>query len=188
MSEAPPAIPHARASVATREWIGWFYREHHRALAAYAVTLTRSRDEAEDLVHEALAGMLATELRIGGSAAEPARGPTCGWIEHPEAYAYRAIRNRAIDRARRPHRVDASASVEAVPRDSADPHDWGDLRRALGALAPAAAEVVVLHTRSGLSFPQIARVLDEPVGTVSARDARALAEMRAMLAKEGSHG
>ncbi|MEY5031924.1 MAG: Sigma-70, region 4, partial [Planctomycetota bacterium] len=55
-------------------------------------------------------------------------------------------------------------------------------------LAPAAAEVVVLHARSGLSFPQIAVVLDEPVGTVSARYSRALGEMRAYLSKEEQHG
>lgn len=156
----------------SRDWIRAFYRVHHRALAAYAASLARSRDDAEDLVHEALAGML--EAR--------------GAIENPEAYAYRAIRNRAIDRMRRPSRVDASASVDAVRGPSSDSRDWTELRRMLGSLAPAAAEVVVLHTRSGLSFPQIARVLDEPVGTVSARYARALAEMRAMLAKEESHG
>lgn len=81
----------------SREWIHAFYRAHHRALAAYAASLTRSRDDAEDLVHEALAGML--EVR--------------GAIENPEAYAYRAIRNRAIDRARRVFaRPGQSASVE----------------------------------------------------------------------------
>lgn len=156
----------------SRDWIRAFYRAHHRALAAYATTLTRSRDDAEDLVHEALAGMLAVR----------------GVIDDPEAYVYRAVRNRAIDRMRRRSRVDASASVDSVHGSSAGSHDWTELRRALGSLAPAAAEVVVLHTRSGLSFPQIARVLDEPVGTVSARYARALAEMRAVLSKEESHG
>jgi DNA-directed RNA polymerase specialized sigma24 family protein len=69
----------------SRDWIHAFYRAHHRALAAYGASLARSRDEAEDLVHEALAGMLAVR----------------GAIENPEAYAYRAIRNRAFDRARR---------------------------------------------------------------------------------------
>jgi DNA-directed RNA polymerase specialized sigma24 family protein len=47
---------------------------------------------------------------------------------------------------------------------------------------------VVLHARSGLSFPQIAAVLEEPVGTVSARYSRALGELRAALAKEEQHG
>ena len=70
----------------------------------------------------------------------------------------------------------------------AQARDWTELGRALEALSPAAAEVVVLHARSGLSFPQIAAVLDEPVGTVSARYSRALAEMRAYLAKEEQHG
>lgn len=37
----------------SRDWIEAFYREHHRALAAYGASLTRSRDEAEDLALEA---------------------------------------------------------------------------------------------------------------------------------------
>lgn len=52
------AMPESTHAI-SRDWINAFYREHHRALAAYAASLTRSRDEAEDLVHEALAGMLA---------------------------------------------------------------------------------------------------------------------------------
>jgi len=160
-----------------RAWLGAFYRAHHRALAAYAAALTRSRDEAEDLVHEALVGMLAVR----------------GSIENPEAYACRAIRNRAFDRMRRvPQRevlgFEAGRSIDGMGGSPADASDSSALQGALASLAPAAAEVVVLHARSGLSFPQIAAVLDEPVGTVSARYSRALAEMRVYLAKEEQHG
>ena len=160
-----------------RAWLGAFYGAHHRALAAYAAALTRSRDEAEDLVHEALVGMLAVHGSIG----------------NPEAYAYRAIRNRAFDRMRRAtprgERVfEAGRSIEALAGAPADASDWSALQGALASIAPSAAEVVVLHARSGLSFPQIAAVLDEPVGTVSARYSRALAEMRVYLSKEEQHG
>ena len=160
-----------------RAWLGAFYRAHHRALAAYAAALARSRDEAEDLVHEALVGMLAVR----------------GSIENPEAYAYRAIRNRAFDRLRRVLQrellgFEAGRSIDGMGGSPADASDSSALQGALASLAPAAAEVVVLHARSGLSFPQIAVVLDEPVGTVSARYSRALAEMRVYLAKEEQHG
>ncbi|MFM1804974.1 MAG: hypothetical protein RL136_1853 [Planctomycetota bacterium] len=165
------------AHAINREWISAFYRAHHRALAAYAAALTRSRDDSEDLVHEALVGMLAVR----------------GSIRNPEAYAYRAIRNRAFDRMRRSPQREVSAfearrSIDEQGGLPADASDWSALQGALALLAPAAAEVVVLHARSGLSFPQIAVVLDEPVGTVSARYSRALAEMRAYLAKEEQHG
>jgi RNA polymerase sigma factor (sigma-70 family) len=169
MTEAPDSLH--------RAWLGAFYRAHHRALAAYAAALTRSRDEAEDLVHEALVGMLAVR----------------GSIENPEAYAYRAIRNRAFDRMRRAPRrevpgFEAGRSIDELGASPEVPSDWSALQGALASLAPMSAEVVVLHARSGLSFPQIAAVLDEPVGTVSARYSRALAEMRARLSKEEQHG
>ncbi len=165
------SMPESKHAI-SRDWINAFYREHHRALAAYAASLTRSRDEAEDLVHEALAGMLAAR----------------GQIENPVAYAYRSIRNRAFDRARRAVVVDAARSVDFECAPLAQARDWTELRLALEALSPAAAEVVVLHTRSGLRFPQIAAVLEEPVGTVSARYSRALTQLRAVLAKEEQHG
>jgi RNA polymerase sigma-70 factor (ECF subfamily) len=153
-----------------------FYRAHHRSLAAYALSLTRSREEAEDLVHEVLAGMLAAPHNIG----------------EPEAYAYRSIRNRAIDRVRRlplvqiaqTVRRDSAASKDATEQDART----DELLCALESLAPSAAEVVVLHTRAGLSFPQIASILGEPLGTISARYSRALAELRALLMKEEPHG
>ncbi|MEY2796465.1 MAG: Sigma-70, region 4 [Planctomycetota bacterium] len=127
-------------------------------------------------MHEVLAGMLTAPHNIS----------------EPEAYAYRSIRNRAIDRARRlplvqiaqTFRRDSAASNGATEKDPrAD-----ELLCALESLAPSAAEVVVLHTRAGLSFPQIASILEEPVGTISARYSRALAELRALLTKEEQHG
>ena len=84
--------------------------------------------------------------------------------------------------------VDAARSVDFECAPLAQARDWTELRLALEALSPAAAEVVVLHTRSGLRFQQIAAVLEEPVGTVSARYSRALTQLRAVLAKEEQHG
>jgi RNA polymerase sigma-70 factor (ECF subfamily) len=81
-------------------------------------------------------------------------------------------------------RRDSAASKDATKKDSRT----DELLCALESLAPSAAEVVVLHTRAGLSFPQIASILEEPVGTISARYTRALAELRALLAKEEPHG
>ena len=107
----------------SRDWIHAFYRAHHRALAAYGASLARSRDEAEDLVHEALAGMLAVR----------------GAIENPEAYAYRAIRNRAFDRARRAVRVEAARSVDIGCAPPAQARDWTELCRALETLSERVA-------------------------------------------------
>ncbi len=154
-----------------REWIDRYYRGHHRLLAAYAATLVASREEAEDLVHEALAAMLAV------------RHP----IEMPEAYVYRAIRNRARSRWRSGQRQQPSRSFETAV-DGAETADLEALRGAIDTLDADDADVLVLHARSRLTFPQIAAVCEQPLGTVSARYYRAIAALRTMLVTEETHG
>ncbi|MFO0782131.1 MAG: sigma-70 family RNA polymerase sigma factor [Phycisphaerales bacterium] len=165
---------HLHATVVTSQWLDGFYRSRHQALAAYAAILTGSRSDAEDLVHEALLSMLAI------------RHP----ITAPEAYAFRAIRNKAADRARQARRTPSfhpGRSIE-VHADTPQPDDLLALQAALDTLPAASAEVVVLHARAGLTLPQVALVLDQPLGTVSARYFRALEQLRAELTPEAHHG
>ena len=56
------------------------------------------------------------------------------------------------------------------------------LTRALDALAPAFREVVILSVAGDLTYREIARVLDCPVGTVMSRMARARRALRERLA------
>ncbi|MCX5691021.1 MAG: sigma-70 family RNA polymerase sigma factor, partial [Planctomycetota bacterium] len=171
------------------------YAAHARALAAYACTLTSSLEEAEDLVHEAFVSVL-------GSAARASM---------PLAYLMRAIRNKAMDhgraatarcRAEQSARVIAPRSAERTERTevgigagAAHRHESSEelasltaaACAALAALSPAAAEIVTLRTRCGLSFPEIALILDEPVGTISARYVRAIATVRAALLAGVNH-
>lgn len=167
------------------------YAAHARALAAYACTLTTSLEEAEDLVHEAFVSVL-------GSAA---------WANMPLAYLMRAIRNKAMDQGRaamaRCRAERSTMMAGSMPAPDAAGGVVGETLRygsaqeraalsdaacaALSALSPAAAEVVTLRTRCGLSFPEIATILDEPVGTVSARYVRAIATIRATLCAGVNH-
>lgn len=153
-------------------WLLAFYRTNHRSLAAYAATLTRTLDEAEDVVHDAFTAALAARVSA----------------ESPAAYLFRMVRNKAIDRRRgEALRCEAGRSVEVRPETGADGEELVSLRTALETLPPDAGEVVTLRARAGLSFPEIARVLGEPVGTVSARYTRAIAAMRAQLMEEPIH-
>jgi RNA polymerase sigma-70 factor, ECF subfamily len=85
--------------------------------------------------------------------------------------------NRTIDELRRERRL------ELVDRDSAEPAYEQALPddttiEAVRALDPARRAVVVLRFWLDWSLEQIAAALDVPVGTVSSRLTRALAELR----------
>ena len=60
------------------------------------------------------------------------------------------------------------------------------LRAALGKLSEADREVLHLRHTAGLSFPEIAETLEEPLGTVLARGHRALKKLRKLM--EGPEG
>ena len=109
-------------------------------------------------------------------------------IDDPVAYAMRTMLNRRRNDLKRSgfHR-DAIASIRATVAD----HEPGssrasDLLESVERLQADQHEVVTLRTRCGLSFPQIALVLDEPVGTVSSRYSRAIAALREMLLEGAS--
>jgi len=55
------------------------------------------------------------------------------------------------------------------------------LREAVGRLSDSDREIVELRHHAGLSFKQIAELLEEPIGTLLARHHRALRKLREML-------
>ena len=59
------------------------------------------------------------------------------------------------------------------------------LRRAVAQLGEADAQIIHLRHTAGLSFPQIAETLDQPLGTVLARGHRALKKLRKIMETEG---
>ncbi len=132
---------------------------------AYARSLTRSDADAEDTLHDALAGVLGAGV-------------------HPQdvapAYVYAAIRNAAHDRRRKEQRRAPGYTRRA--RNA--PAHTADLRGALRELGSAdtdAAEVVTLKHGCGLTLAQIARVTGRPLGTIAAQYRRALDRLRSTL-------
>ena len=158
---------------------GWlaFFDRHRPALAAYAHALAPTPADAADLIQDVLLSMLRTE-----------RSP-----ESALAYVLGAMRHRAIDHARR-----AGRAAEAMPRFSpsralgaARPEDaeaTGRLCRALDEIPTDHAEVVILRLRSGLTFEEIAAVLERPTGTVSSQYSRAIKALRETIQDVESHG
>jgi RNA polymerase sigma-70 factor (ECF subfamily) len=109
-----------------------------------------------------------------------------------EAWLFRIAMNRLRDEMRR-RRRQANPVAESTltglagegPRPArspeADADDLAALRSALSRLSEADRQVVQLRHYAGLSFAQIAEVLGEPLGTVLARQHRALGKLKQMM-------
>lgn len=105
-----------------------------------------------------------------------------------EPWLFRITMNRVRDEARRtkrqasptdPHEI-ARLSSDAAPGNP-DPETDADisrLRTALDTLEGMDREIIDLRHIGGMSFKQIATVLDSPIGTVLARHHRALKKLR----------
>jgi len=97
-----------------------------------------------------------------------------------EPWLVRIAVNRTIDLLRRERRLlpeqaaDARFALDAPPADE-------ELTEALRALGPERRAVIALHYWFDYTTPQIAEVLEVPVGTVNSRLARALRDLRLHL-------
>ena len=151
-----------------------FYLANRRALSTYALALTGNAADAQDLVQDALVRMVCKRRR-----AREAR-----------AYVMRCMRNLAIDRYRqscsrppeRPLEGDCVAFIDGNAATDSDTLE--QIRAALRSLPVGRREVIVLKIYAELSFSEIAEILKIPVGTAASHYARALDELRGLLATE----
>ena len=156
--------------------------EHIDALYGYAMTLTRDRTEAEDLVQE-------TYLR----AVRAANQPTCDG--NLKAWLFVIMRNAWLNAIRHEHngrRIFESEQEElatpAANDTTSNPHvvylrklEREQVREAIEKLPDAYREIVVLRDIEGFSYQEIATVLNCPAGTVMSRLGRAREKLREVL-------
>jgi RNA polymerase sigma-70 factor (ECF subfamily) len=157
-------------------------RVYSPAVYRFLVYLTRDVHQAEDLTQVTFA---AAWEKIGTFQG---RAGLATWL-HRIAYT------KFID-ARRAERR-AAGLLERRTNPTASPSDPFDvvmaddearrLYRALDGLDAAERTVLVLHYLQGLSYREMAAVLDEPTGTVKWRTAEALHRLRAVLSDEVPH-
>jgi RNA polymerase sigma-70 factor (ECF subfamily) len=79
-------------------------------------------------------------------------------------------------------RVDEAHGPAAISARRAAAHEWADL---LLSLPPAYRSAVVLRHVDGLSYPELAKALDRPEGTVKAQVHRGLALLRTAFEAAG---
>ncbi|MBL9140221.1 MAG: sigma-70 family RNA polymerase sigma factor [Phycisphaerae bacterium] len=116
-----------------------------------------------------------------------------GYVEqgHFESWLFRIALNRLRDDARRRKRharpvgdsgaFDALSDGAPTQASGADPEELGALQGALAKLSPSDREVIDLRHLGGMSFKQMAELLQEPLGTLLARHHRALQKLRGLL-------
>jgi RNA polymerase sigma-70 factor, ECF subfamily len=164
---------------------------HRKAAFNLAYWIVRSREEAEDVVQDAYLRAFRAFSRFDGAAAKP-------WLlTIVRNVAYRALqsRNRAgnVVLFSEDLRDRASDEVSEVP--SLEPSaetllvaasEREQLLSALAELPASYREVVVLRELEGLSYSEIARAIDAPVGTVMSRLSRGRAELRQALVRRSA--
>ena len=150
-----------------------------------AFRLTGNRHDAEDLTQEVF-------VRVFRSLSTYEPGTLEGWI-------HRITTNLFLDQARRRQRIrfdalsderaDRLRSTQPAPETAyADQTFDDDIERALATLPPEFRAAVVLCDVEGLSYDEIATILDAKLGTVRSRIHRGRAMLRAALAHRAPAG
>jgi RNA polymerase sigma-70 factor (sigma-E family) len=154
-----------------REAFDAFARARMGALLRFGHVLTGDREQAADLVQEALVRTALAWPRVVSK-------------DDPEGYVRRTMVNRHISlwRVRRREVLVADPSDRGY--SPADGHD-ADLWNALAQLPNRQRAVLVLRYYEDLTEAQTASVMGCSVGTVKSQTSKALAKMRASGAAAG---
>jgi RNA polymerase sigma-70 factor (ECF subfamily) len=149
--EQPPEDPAAR--------LGALFDIHHQRLFRVARRLSRSGDDARDLVQE-------TFLRAARTPASIPAGTS-----HEEAWLVRVLVNICRDRWRQEavrRRARVNGAVAAEPAYDPEPHLMAHslIRHALERLPPRRRAILLMYELEGASIPAIAKLLGISAVTV----------------------
>jgi RNA polymerase sigma-70 factor, ECF subfamily len=157
-----------------------FYRVHGRVVLAQVLLVTGERVLAEEIVQDT---MLAVWRGAGCFRGESSvRSWVIGIARRQTRDRLRRRRLRVVDDAVLAGRPGAGPGPEEAALDRAE---LAEVRGAIRELAPAHREVLGLAFGSGLSLPEVAGVLEIPVGTVKSRLAAARTALSRILEEKG---
>lgn len=182
-SDSIPDLPDILARAAGGDEHAWrrLIDLFSRRVFALAKSRCRNADVAEEITQSVFA-TVAAKLSTGEYTEQ---GRFESWI-------FRVTMNRLRDEMRRARRqaipTDPEGFSTMASGSDPEPHrapdlspDLVKLRSAMEELAPADREIVELRHHGGLSFKQLAELLDEPLGTLLARHHRALKKLHSIL-------
>ena len=158
-----------------------FYDLTAKPLFSLAVRILGDVSEAEEVIQDVF-----VQIWKNAPSFDPLLGPAFHW-------ALSITRHRSIDRLRSRQRrarlienLETDAAANAPPSAGADQdalaaEDTAAVRATLGTLPAEQRRVIEMAFFGGLSHPQIAEALNEPLGTVKARIRRGLLKLRDSL-------
>ncbi|MDX1680773.1 MAG: RNA polymerase sigma factor [Akkermansiaceae bacterium] len=168
---------------AASEWRAWL-REHGPKLLLFARQQTRSHEDAEDVLQDAVV-KLVDKVR---------KGEFVGGSDAWQAYLYTTIRRLAIDLSRRTDRrkkredvvvTDSSLDTTTHPwfeGNSSDDEIRDQLEAKLKELPPKFAEVIVMKVWGEKTFAEIGEALEISQNTAASRYRYGLEALKKSLA------
>jgi RNA polymerase sigma-70 factor (ECF subfamily) len=165
----------------SQEKLGRFEEQispHLKSAYNLARWLTRSHEDAEDVVQEAFLRAFSAFDNLRGEDAKP-------WL-------LTIVRNTSLTWLKRNRNAGAQVSIDESPQDPSEPSpdpeeilliscDREQVRRALEQLPSDFREAVVLREMEGLSYKEISATIGVPLGTVMSRLSRGRDWLRRIL-------
>jgi RNA polymerase sigma factor (sigma-70 family) len=186
LSPSPPLI--ARIAAGDRAALAEFYDAERAPLVSYLRCLVDDPALVEEIVQDTFLGVWT------GAAGFAGRASVRSWL-------FSIARRRAVDALRRRgrHRLRLlpldDLTLAETPADAPDPADLAvaaageaELVAAIARLAPIHREILVLAFGHGLSYPELADILQIPLGTVKSRLNHAKRALRPLLDPDPDSG
>jgi RNA polymerase sigma-70 factor (ECF subfamily) len=157
-----------------------FYREHGRIVLAQVLLVTGERVLAEEIVQDTMLAVWRGAAAFRGESS--ARSWVIAIARRQTRDRLRGQRLRVVDDAFLADRPGQGPGPEVTALDRAE---LAEVRVAIRGLAPAHRELLGLVFGAGLSLPEVAGVLEIPVGTVKSRLSAARAALSRILNEKG---
>lgn len=169
----------ARISAGDRDAMDALYERHCSSLVAYLRLFTSDQSHIEELVQDTMVAAWKGAGRFAG------RSSVRSWL-------FAIARRRAADvLRRRTWQVAGDEALVSMPDPSPGPEAWAlaqasqiQLLATIERLSPVHQEILMLVFVHQLSYPEVAEILDVPLGTVKSRLSNARKALRAHLRTE----
>jgi RNA polymerase sigma-70 factor (ECF subfamily) len=159
-----------------------FYREHGKVVLAQVLLVTGERALAEEIVQDTMLAVWRGAASFRGESS--VRSWVIAIARRQTRDRLRGQRLRVVDDAFLADLPGANPGPEVMALDRAE---LAEVRGAIQGLASAHRELLGLVFGSGLSLPEVAGVLEIPVGTVKSRLSAARTALNRILHGKGQN-